>query len=194
MNITRSIAVAAAIVAASVALVGCAADDGNYETKAACQDAVDETTTEAALEEVLATKAECVELGARIEMKRYAGEDHDFVTLTTKETSGRPLVTPSWLTDLYEKRHIAAEEAEWEELAAEWKKEAEKQPPRSSGESFLDDYRSDSGGCYYDPTYNYDWHDDYVCGGVRQYFREWDDFVTREELDYEAREWERRNN
>ena len=77
INIPRSIAVAAATVAASVALVGCAADGITYQTKAACQDAVDETTTEAALKEVLATKAECVKMEARIGMRRYAGEDHD---------------------------------------------------------------------------------------------------------------------
>lgn len=120
------------------------------------------------------------------------------MTLTTTEASGFKLITPSWLEDLYEKRHIAAEK----KAAAEWKKEeelriaAEKKSVADWKKALekLDDYRSDSGGCYYDITYNYDWHDDYVCGGVRQYFREWDDFVTREELDYEAREWERRNN
>jgi hypothetical protein len=50
------------------------------------------------------------------------------------------------------------------------------------------------GGCVYDPTMNYDWHDDYVCGGERQYFLPNDDFVEQWELDAAAEEWEYYNN
>lgn len=48
--------------------------------------------------------------------------------------------------------------------------------------------------CSYDPTMNHDWHDDVVCesGGAvdRPYLREWDDFVTEEELMQSAAEYE----
>lgn len=49
------------------------------------------------------------------------------------------------------------------------------------------------GGCVYDPTMNYDWHDDMVCGGVRQYFLPDQEYVTRDDLEWAAREWEASN-
>ena len=39
-------------------------------------------------------------------------------------------------------------------------------------------------------TKNWDWHDDYVCGGVRQYFLPDDDFIEPWEIDEAAAEWE----
>ena len=48
--------------------------------------------------------------------------------------------------------------------------------------------------CVYAPTYNDDWHDDVICsnGGnsVRPILREWDDFVTEDEMMASAREYE----
>lgn len=46
------------------------------------------------------------------------------------------------------------------------------------------------GGCVWSPTYNGDWHDDYVCGGERQYFLPGDDFIEQWEIDAAAQEWE----
>ena len=52
--------------------------------------------------------------------------------------------------------------------------------------------------CHYSPTYNYDWHDDVVCSnGVEQhrpYLREWDDFVTEDEIMQSAYEYEQELN
>ena len=48
--------------------------------------------------------------------------------------------------------------------------------------------------CTFDPTMNNDWHDDVLCqnGAAldRPYLREWDDFVTEEEIMESAREYE----
>ena len=48
--------------------------------------------------------------------------------------------------------------------------------------------------CSYDPTYDEDWHNDVVCtNGIdvdRPYLREWDDFVTEDEIMESAREYE----
>lgn len=48
--------------------------------------------------------------------------------------------------------------------------------------------------CSYDPTMNYDWHDDVLCNdGVdshRPYLLEWDSFVTEDELMAAALEYE----
>lgn len=48
--------------------------------------------------------------------------------------------------------------------------------------------------CTYEPTYDYDWHDDVVCSNGseahRPYLREWDDFVTEDEIMESAREYE----
>lgn len=52
--------------------------------------------------------------------------------------------------------------------------------------------------CSYDPTMNEDWHDDVLCtagaDSHRPYLREWDDFVTQEELMESAREYENEMN
>jgi hypothetical protein len=48
--------------------------------------------------------------------------------------------------------------------------------------------------CYYEPTFNYDWHDDALCSNgaelLRPYLREWDDYVTEDELMESALEYE----
>ena len=48
--------------------------------------------------------------------------------------------------------------------------------------------------CYYDATYNEDWHDDVLCSNgdefQRPYLREWDDFVTESEIMESAAEYE----
>ena len=48
--------------------------------------------------------------------------------------------------------------------------------------------------CRYDPTYNDDWHDDILCTRGeerhRPYLREWDSFITYDEIIYEARLYE----
>lgn len=48
--------------------------------------------------------------------------------------------------------------------------------------------------CAYDPTMNNDWHDDVLCqkGSAfdRPYLREWDDFITEDEIMESAREYE----
>lgn len=48
--------------------------------------------------------------------------------------------------------------------------------------------------CVYSPTYNDDWHDDVECSdGVnvdRPYLREWDSYVTEDEIMASAREYE----
>lgn len=48
--------------------------------------------------------------------------------------------------------------------------------------------------CTYQPTYNYDWHDDVVCSNGseahRPYLREWDEYVTEDEIMESAREYE----
>jgi hypothetical protein len=48
--------------------------------------------------------------------------------------------------------------------------------------------------CVYSPTYDDDWHNDVECSdGVtidRPYLREWDDFVTEDEIMQSAREYE----
>lgn len=52
--------------------------------------------------------------------------------------------------------------------------------------------------CYYDATFNYDWHDDVVCSNgteqQRPYLREWDDYVTEDEIMESAREYEQQLN
>lgn len=48
--------------------------------------------------------------------------------------------------------------------------------------------------CRYSPTMNYDWHDDALCSNgtdsIRPYLREWDSFVTEDELMESARDYE----
>lgn len=48
--------------------------------------------------------------------------------------------------------------------------------------------------CFLSPTMNDDWHDDVLCQRgyeyQRPYLREWDDFVTEDELMESAREYE----
>ena len=48
--------------------------------------------------------------------------------------------------------------------------------------------------CGYSPTYNDDWHDDVVCTNgadeQRPYLREWDDFISEDEIMESAREYE----
>lgn len=48
--------------------------------------------------------------------------------------------------------------------------------------------------CGFSVTYNDDWHDDVVCSNgvesVRPYLREWDDFVTEDEIMESALEYE----
>lgn len=61
-----------------------------------------------------------------------------------------------------------------------------------------DDHLSELGfdgwHCSYEPTMNDDWHDDVLCsnGGQfdRPYLREWDSFVTYDEIMESAREYE----
>jgi hypothetical protein len=52
--------------------------------------------------------------------------------------------------------------------------------------------------CEYEPTMNYDWHDDVVCSNgedsKRPYLRKWDDFVTRAEIMDSARKYENKLN
>jgi hypothetical protein len=52
--------------------------------------------------------------------------------------------------------------------------------------------------CDYQPTYNRDWHDDVVCSNGseqhRPYLREWDGYVTQDEIMASAREYERQLN
>lgn len=52
--------------------------------------------------------------------------------------------------------------------------------------------------CYYDATYNRDWHDDVLCTNgtkrVRPYLREWDNFVTEAEIMKSAAEYEAKLN
>ena len=49
--------------------------------------------------------------------------------------------------------------------------------------------------CSYSPTYNRDWHDDVVCSNGaeehRPYLREWDSFITQDEIMESACEYER---
>lgn len=48
--------------------------------------------------------------------------------------------------------------------------------------------------CFYDPTFNDDWHDDVVCSNGserhRPYLRAWDSFVTEDEIAESALEYE----
>ena len=48
--------------------------------------------------------------------------------------------------------------------------------------------------CWYQPTFNGDWHDDVVCGNGadehRPYLREWDNYITQDEIMESAREYE----
>ncbi|TRW45590.1 hypothetical protein [Georgenia yuyongxinii] len=48
--------------------------------------------------------------------------------------------------------------------------------------------------CFYDPTFNNDWHDDVVCANGserhRPYLRDWDSFVTEDEIMASAFEYE----
>lgn len=53
----------------------------------------------------------------------------------------------------------------------------------------------DRWGCFYDATWNEDWHDDVLCVGPdgaseRPYLLEWDDFVTQDEIMAAAAEYE----
>ncbi len=52
--------------------------------------------------------------------------------------------------------------------------------------------------CRYEPTYNNDWHDDVVCSNGserhRPYLRDWDDFITQDEIMQSAREYEEQLN
>lgn len=59
-----------------------------------------------------------------------------------------------------------------------------------SGDSTPYEATPDRSKCLYDPTYNNDWHDDMLCGGVRPYLLPDDDYVTRDELEAAARRWE----
>jgi hypothetical protein len=47
--------------------------------------------------------------------------------------------------------------------------------------------------CSYEPTYDYDWHDDVLCSNGtevhRPYLREWDSYVTQDEIMESAREY-----
>lgn len=48
--------------------------------------------------------------------------------------------------------------------------------------------------CFYDPTYNYDWHDDVLCTNGMEYDRPilipWDDYVEYDEIMEAAMEYE----
>jgi DNA primase len=52
--------------------------------------------------------------------------------------------------------------------------------------------------CSYSPTYNRDWHDDVVCSNGteehRPYLREWDSFISQDEIMESAREYEQHLN
>lgn len=52
--------------------------------------------------------------------------------------------------------------------------------------------------CTYQPTYNHDWHDDVLCSNgtdrQRPYLREWDSYVTENEIMESARDYEQHLN
>lgn len=52
--------------------------------------------------------------------------------------------------------------------------------------------------CLYQPTFNHDWHDDVVCSNGtdqhRPYLREWDDYITEDEIMESARKYEQHLN
>lgn len=49
---------------------------------------------------------------------------------------------------------------------------------------------ADRSTCVYEPTYNNNWHDDMLCGGVRPHLLPNDDYITRDEIEEAARRWE----
>lgn len=74
--------------------------------------------------------------------------------------------------------------------------EAEKNASMHEAETKFDDWLATQVGwvCSYEPTINDDWHDDVLChkgkDSDRPYLREWDGFVTYDELMESAREYE----
>lgn len=111
-----------------------------------------------------------------------------------------PDLSSKWGKALYElhcpEQFKAEQEAQesWDAFTEEYGYEPGAGTPLNPDADYpYDNDAGGSGGCVWDPTMNYDWHDDYVCGGVRQYFLPNDNYVEQWEIDAEAQEWEARN-
>lgn len=94
-------------------------------------------------------------------------------------------------------------ERQWKEQVRNWKKEARER--RRDPEAYWakkrieiwgydpgpggSNHGTSGGRCVYDPTMNWDWHDDMVCDGQRLYLLPNDDYVDRRELERAAQEW-----
>lgn len=77
--------------------------------------------------------------------------------------------------------------------------EPEQEPPteseiRQMTEDHLEEMGVAGWSCSYEPTMNDDWHDDVLCRNAdqldRPYLREWDSYVTQDEIMESAREYE----
>ena len=73
--------------------------------------------------------------------------------------------------------------------------------PSASAPAYSPRYDRDDGGgpdevtpdrstCVYDPTFNDNWHDDMLCGGIRPNLLPDDAYITRDEIEAAARTWE----
>jgi hypothetical protein len=92
-----------------------------------------------------------------------------------------------WSEPSDQDRYEESLEIQQEQEADGWSKYADSGPEWDAEEpSYGDDFES---RCDYDPTFNYDWHDDMVCDGQRLYLLTGDDYVEYWELEQAAREW-----
>lgn len=67
-------------------------------------------------------------------------------------------------------------------------------PTEQEIQQMSENWLSDSWSCSYSPTFNDDWYDDVLCSrgteSHRPYLREWDSFVTEDEMRQSAQEYE----
>lgn len=105
------------------------------------------------------------------------------------------------LQDDMSRPEIEVVEKEYDRPADDSSDPAPAQTPRNLIDVSREQHSRDAGvsqppewSCAYDPTYDQDWHNDVLCSdGVsfdRPYLREWDDFVTEQEIMDSAAEYE----
>ena len=167
----HGLAAALAVAVAAATLTGCSEvgaiieEEKNHNHSKACDDEVErvDPDTLAALNTVLRTDPDCAVLGMVA--------TGDRVVSTTPE--GEWFWTPDQIRDeILEKRRAPDRTTPPEPFDAP--------EPRSTPQQ----------SCVYDPTYNDNWHDDMLCGGVRPYLLPDDDHITRDEIEAAARRWE----
>lgn len=93
--------------------------------------------------------------------------------------------------DHHEPDYIAPDEPAWQE--PDYEREAEQAYEQALEDHYASQQQT-GWSCYYDETWNYDWHDDVLCSNGleshRPYLLEWADFVTYDEIMSAAAEYE----